>query len=159
MFMEAARHDPISGIAPAFSLAGTGGEEVRLWRFKQRKNVVLYFFDAGCRKCEKALEQFNANYPRYRSLNSEVLGISPQSMPVLERYRKDLDLAIRLLSDRNGRVFERYGLIREDGRVRQAVFLLDRFNAIEQFWLPGEDLPDQRDILASLELAESRCPE
>lgn len=157
--MEAAPHLSAGRIAPAFTLVNSAKGKTGLWQFKQRKNLVLYFFDAESELCRRALEEFAANYFSYRSLDAEIFGISPQGISTLRQRVVELELPYQLLSDIDGKVAERYGLRRADAKIEQAVFLLDRFNAIEQIWFPGKGAPDQKDIIASLELVQMRCPE
>lgn len=159
MLVEAAFEILRGSVAPPFSLPSTRGRDIILWDYKQRKNVVLYFFHAQCFGCRRGLAEFSANYQEYRSLEAEVLGIGGERLPVLEEFADELSIPFPLLADVDSYAASRYGLRRGE-KTSHAVFALDRYNAIEESWVLGEgEAPDQGDVLATVQLAQSRCPE
>ena len=65
----------------------------------------------------------------FAGLDTQVLGISVDSVPCLTAWAKDLGgITYPLLSDfwPHGEVAQRFGVLREDGTTERALFILDR---------------------------------
>jgi peroxiredoxin Q/BCP len=97
-------------IAPAFSLKNQDGEKVSLKDFRDKKNVVLYFYPkamtpgctvqaCGLRDSMKELEERDV----------VVLGVSPDPVERLPRFIEKQNLNFTLLSDEDHAVAEKYG--------------------------------------------------
>lgn len=150
-------------ILPFFNLPSTRGKYVKPWDFKQRKNLVLYFFsDADCSECRQTLIGFSENYHDYRRLNAEVVAIATDSLDNLENLAGELGLSFLLLADTDGKATNLYtGLKPGENKTVSSIFVADRFGSIEEEWIAkSEDqLPGQDELLATLQLLELRCPE
>src|SRR5205823_3271467 len=97
--------------APDFSLYDSDKNKVSLHELRG-KNVVLLFFPlAFTSVCTAELCNVRDNLNRYNQLNSEVLGISVDSLHTLKRFKQDQQLNFRLLSDFNKEVSTAYGSI------------------------------------------------
>lgn len=103
-------HPKIGNMAPAFTLQDQDGNKVSLKDFKGKKNVVLYFYPkamtpgctvqaCGIRDSKKALAK----------LNTVVLGVSPDPVAKLGRFKEKQDLNFPLLSDEDLKVTNKYG--------------------------------------------------
>ena len=101
----------IGNLAPAFSLPDQDGNQVSLKQFRDRKNVVLYFYPkamtpgctvqaCGIRDSRQALAQ----------LDTVVLGVSPDPVARLGKFIDKHDLNFTLLSDEDHAVAEKYGV-------------------------------------------------
>lgn len=152
--------DIVGKVAPHFALPSADGPIVDLWSYKQRKNVVIYFFRSDIPACRRGLADFAASYIRYRALDAEVLGISTEDPRVLRAVSRELALTFKLLSDAGGRISKRYGVDLSREPATSAVFVLDRYNAVEKVYrLTEREIPDQEDILSTLEHVQAQCPE
>ena len=103
-------HPKIGNMAPAFTLQDQDGKKVSLKQFRDKKNVVVYFYPkaqtpgctvqaCGIRDSKKALAK----------LDTVVLGISPDPVAKLARFTDKQDLNFTLLSDEDRAVTEKYG--------------------------------------------------
>lgn len=103
-------HPKIGNIAPAFTLQDQDGNKVSLKQFRDKKNVVVYFYPkaqtpgctvqaCGIRDSKKALAK----------IDTVVLGISPDPVAKLARFTDKQDLNFTLLSDEDKAVTEKYG--------------------------------------------------
>lgn len=101
----------IGNLAPAFSLQNQNGEKVSLKDFRDRNNVVLYFYPramtpgctvqaCGLRDSEKELA----------ALDTVVLGVSPDPVNRLHKFIEKQALNFTLLSDESHRVADKYGV-------------------------------------------------
>ncbi|MDG6925715.1 MAG: peroxiredoxin [Nitrososphaerota archaeon] len=99
----------VGGRAPDFVLPSQSGEMVRLSDYLG-KNVVLYFypkdFTAGCTAEAKA---FRESYQEFYDSNTEVIGVSADSVETHERFVQRCGLPFKLLSDSAKEVREMYG--------------------------------------------------
>ena len=127
--------------APAFSLADHDDKTVSLSDFKGQR-VILYFYPKDDTPgCTKEACQFNDLRLSFADQGAEVLGISPDGAASHQRFRGRYELAIRLLSDPNHEVMERYGAWGEKtlyGRkslgVIRSTFLISGDGLIERAW-------------------------
>ncbi|HLI44115.1 MAG TPA: thioredoxin-dependent thiol peroxidase [Acidimicrobiales bacterium] len=95
--------------APAFSLADENGETVSLADYAGRR-VVVYFYPADDTPgCTKEACQFSDLFDDFLAAGVDVVGISPDPPVSHRRFREKHGLSVRLLSDPDHGVMERYG--------------------------------------------------
>ncbi|MEO6447118.1 MAG: thioredoxin-dependent thiol peroxidase [Gemmatimonadaceae bacterium] len=118
--------------APDFSLADDTGATRTMADFKGR-NVVLYFYPkddtSGCttQACE-----FRDTFPKFGSLNAEILGVSPDDVKSHVKFKEKFDLPFTLLADVGHTLADAYGVWKEKsmyGRkymgVERTTYLID----------------------------------
>lgn len=89
----------IDKTVPEFSAAMTGGRTFRLSDYKG-KNLVLYFYPKdNTPGCTTESMQFRDLHPQFRQANTEVFGISRDSIRSHEGFKAKLDLPFELISD------------------------------------------------------------
>lgn len=117
--------------APDFSLYSSEKELINLQDF-QGKNVVLLFFPlAFTSTCTKEMCATRDDMSIYNELNTEVLGISIDTTSSLARFKQDLNLNFKLLSDFNKEVIRSYDVVYEEyglgmkGVGKRAVYVID----------------------------------
>ncbi|MEX0942064.1 MAG: thioredoxin-dependent thiol peroxidase [Pseudomonadales bacterium] len=97
--------------APAFSLLNQDGKKVTLKDFKGEKNVILYFYPKamtpGCTTQACGLRDNKAKLSR---ADTVALGVSPDPVERLEKFRKKEKLNFDLLSDFDHKIAEKYGV-------------------------------------------------
>jgi peroxiredoxin Q/BCP len=96
--------------APDFALLSDAEEEFSLGSFKG-KIVVLYFYPKDdTTGCTMEACEFRDLFPRFTKGNAVILGISPDSPRKHANFKKKYDLPFTLLSDKDHKVAEQYGL-------------------------------------------------
>lgn len=101
----------IGNLAPAFNLQKQDGSKVSLKDYRDKKNVVLYFYPkamtpgcttqaCGIRDTKKELE----------ALDTVVLGVSPDPFPRLQKFIDKHELNFDLLSDEDHAIADKYGV-------------------------------------------------
>ncbi len=95
--------------APDFSLYSSEKEEVKLEQYAGKNLVILFFPLAFTGVCTTELCSIRDNYHRYESLNAEVIGISVDSLFVLEKFKEQEGYNFTLLSDFNREISRAYG--------------------------------------------------
>jgi peroxiredoxin len=138
----------------AFALPASDGRLIRLWDYRQRRNLALFFHHgAGCPRCRAELVRFARHYPAYRERDAEVLAIGPDEPAVSARLAAGLGLPFPLLCDPASAAAERQGV------DRPAIVVASRVEEIWAAWAPADelDLPSQEEILGWLEFVVIQC--
>ncbi|MFN2289060.1 MAG: thioredoxin-dependent thiol peroxidase [Chromatocurvus sp.] len=101
----------VGNLAPAFSLPDQDGNKVSLKQFRDKQNVVLYFYPKamtpGCTVQACGLRDSQAELAQ---LDTVVLGISPDPVARLGKFIEKQDLNFTLLSDEDHSIAEKYGV-------------------------------------------------
>ena len=137
--------------APNFSLYDSEKNKVNLSDFKG-KNVLLLFFPlAFTGTCTAELCSIRDNIAIYNDTNAQVLGISVDSLFVLNKYKQEQNLNFPLLSDFNKDASKAFDVLYEvfpgfemEGVSKRAAFVIDKegkLRYIEVCPTPG-DLPN-----------------
>ena len=98
-------------VAPDFTLYDQNDQKVSLSKFKDNKNVLIYFYPKamtpGCTTQSIGLSNIS---DQLESLNTIVLGISPDSTQRLKKFENRDNLSIKLLSDEDHKVADLFGV-------------------------------------------------
>jgi peroxiredoxin Q/BCP len=121
--------------APEFTLQSSTGENISLSQFLGKKNVVLFFYprDEGPTCC-KEVEAFRDNYEAFKENNSEVIGISAQSVESHKRFASHHNLQYVLLSDPDNNVRELYGVSSTLGVPGRVTFVIDKKGLVKHVY-------------------------
>ncbi len=96
--------------APAFSMPDKDGNTVSLSDFAGKKKVILYFYPAASTPgCTTQACDFRDNMASLQAEGYEVLGVSKDTLPKLQKFAKEENLGFPLLSDPNLEVHKAYG--------------------------------------------------
>jgi len=113
--------------APDFELDSQDGGRVRLGDYRGKKNVVLYFypkdFTSGCTAEARA---FRDSYDEFRDGETEVLGVSGDSVESHRRFSRECGLPFHLLSDPGGELRDLYGVSSTMGIPGRVTFVIDK---------------------------------
>jgi len=98
---------------------------------------------------------FEAESAKFASHDTQVLGISVDSVPTKTAWAESMGLkSVLLLSDfwPHGEVAQRYGMLREEGFAERAVFLVDKKGVIRYARVyPLGETPDLKGLFKVLE--------
>jgi len=136
--------------APDFTLPSTAGGTVTLSRHRGVQHVLLAFFPlAFTRVCTTDLCALTSEFDRFESAGTRVYGLSVDSIPTLQAFRKVHRIEVDLLSDFRREVSRRYGtLLEEQFFSRRAYVLVDRGGIVR--WSYVESDIDHRRETADL---------
>ena len=100
--------------APEFSLPDADMQSVDLSAFKGKKNVVLYFYPKdGTPGCTIVTTDFSDHEDQFVKHDCVVLGVSRDDCITHADFRDRNGVTIGLLSDTEGEVCRKYGVIQE----------------------------------------------
>ena len=101
----------IGNMAPAFTTINQRQEKVSLKDFRDQSNVVLYFYPkASTPGCTVQACDLRDHLKEYNSLDTVVLGISPDPVPRLQKFIEKYDLNFDMLSDVDHPIADKYGV-------------------------------------------------
>ena len=149
----------IGQAAPHFTLYDSDKNKVTLGDYRG-KNVVLLFFPlAFTRVCTKELCSIRDNISIYNDTNAQVLGVSVDSLYVLNKFKQEQNLNFPLLSDFNRDAAKAFDVLYETfpsfemhGVSKRAAFVVDKEGLIQYVEIcatPG-DMPDFNAIQQTL---------
>jgi thioredoxin-dependent peroxiredoxin len=97
--------------APHFSLSDQSGQIVSLLDFRGKKNVVIFFYPKdNTPGCTSQSCSFRDNYEGFNSFNTQVIGISDDSVKSHQKFSTENRLPYPVLSDEGGEIRKRFGL-------------------------------------------------
>lgn len=122
--------------APDFKLYDSDRTEVALSSYVG-KNVLLLFFPAAFSgKCTEELCSYRDGMHEFQSLNTEILGISVDSVFALGKFKEEQEFGFLLLSDYNKDVSRSYDCLYESwildmkGVSKRSAFIIDKKSMI-----------------------------
>ena len=132
--------------APEFTLPSHLDKVVSLKDYRG-KNVVIAFFPLAWTPIwGEQIPSYEAETAKFEGLNTQVLGISVDSVDSLIAWAESLcGINYPLLSDfwPHGGVADTYGVLMEDGRSERAIFIVDAEGIIR--YIDIHDIDDQPD--------------
>jgi thioredoxin-dependent peroxiredoxin len=127
--------------APAFSLPRDGGGTVSLADFAGRKLVLYFYPRADTSGCTKEAIDFSRLRGEFGRADTEIVGVSADPVPALDKFKAKYQLAIALASDEKHRMLEAYGVWQEKslyGRkflgIVRTTFLIGPDGRIAKVW-------------------------
>ena len=131
----------IGAKAPAFTLARDGGGNVSLSDFKGRKLVLYFYPKADTPGCTKEAIAFSGLRKAFAKTDTEILGVSADTVKAQDKFRDKHDLTIALASDESKKMLTAYGVWGEKsmyGRkfmgIVRATFLIGPDQRIARVW-------------------------
>jgi thioredoxin-dependent peroxiredoxin len=127
--------------APEFTALDRDGKSTQISDFRGNW-LVLYFYPKDLTPgCTTQAIDFTSHLPQFQALNTQVVGISPDSIESHGKFIKKHNLAISLLSDPEHQIAEAYGVWqlkkfmgKEYMGIIRSTFLIDPEGKIAQIW-------------------------
>ncbi len=127
--------------APDFSLAQNGGGTVSLNDFKGRKLVLYFYPKADTSGCTKEAIAFTRLKSSFAKAGADILGVSADPVPALDKFKRKHKLAVALASDEDKDMLAAYGAWGRKsmwGRlfmgVKRMTFLINEKGRIVRVW-------------------------
>lgn len=127
--------------APDFSMKASFGRSVSLSAMKGRPFVLYFYPKADTSGCTKEACAFQEALPQLGRIGVEVIGVSPDPMPPIEKFAGKYGLQFPLASDQEKQAAGAYGTWVQKsmyGRkymgMERSTFLIDRDGRIARIW-------------------------
>jgi peroxiredoxin Q/BCP len=126
---------------PSFKLESTDGDKMSLGSFKG-KNLVLYFYPKdNTPGCTLEGQDFQKLYKKFQKLNTEVIGISRDSLDSHLKFKDKMAFDFHLLSDSDEKVCEIFDVMKMKslyGRkfrgIERSTFFIDKKGVLREEW-------------------------
>jgi peroxiredoxin Q/BCP len=125
---------------PDVTVKDDAGNDVRLTEIP--RPFVLYFYPkADTPGCTSEGGQFRDLYAQFKAKNTEILGVSRDTVDAQHAFKVKYDFPFRLLADVDSKICEGFGTLVERERdgvksmgVARATFLIGTDGTIEKVW-------------------------
>jgi peroxiredoxin Q/BCP len=126
---------------PNFFLPATTGKTFQLSEY-QGKNLVLYFYPKDATPgCTSEAQQFRDHYDALQTANTEVFGISRDSLKSHESFKAKFSLPFELLSDTEESACNLFNVIKMKNMygkqvrgIERSTFLIDASGKLRHEW-------------------------
>lgn len=126
---------------PAMTIPATGAKEIALATLKG-KNVVLYFYPKDSTPgCTIEGHDFSRLYDKFKSADTEVFGISRDTLKSHESFKTKEKYTIDLLSDEDEKVCKLFGVIkmknmygRQVRGIERSTFVIGKDGRLVKEW-------------------------
>ena len=153
-----AANDPVrvGDLAPDFTLTATTGAAVRLSDFRDKAEVVLFFYPKdNTPGCTAEACAFRDSFEDFRAAGAEVLGVSGDSTESHRGFAGRHHLPFLLLSDPGGLLRSRYGVPKTLGVFPGRVtYLIDKSGIVRHIFSsqlqPAKHVAEALRVLATL---------
>jgi len=127
---------------PDFSAAATSDHTFKLSDYKGKSNLVIYFYPKDSTPgCTTEGQDFRDAYDTFKSHDTEIFGISKDSMKRHDNFKAKQSFPFELISDESGEVCELFGvwqLKKNYGKeymgIVRSTFLIDKNGVLKQQW-------------------------
>jgi peroxiredoxin Q/BCP len=127
--------------APDFEMSASGGRTVSLAAMRGKPFVLYFYPKADTPGCTKEACAFQEALPQLGKIGLDVIGVSRDAMPPIEKFAEKYQLTFPLASDAAGAVSEAYGTWVEKSNygkkymgLDRATFLVDAQGKIARVW-------------------------
>ena len=126
---------------PAFKAAATNDQVVENSSFKGM-NVVIYFYPKDSTPgCTTEGQDFRDNYKKFKDFNTEIIGVSRDSIKSHENFKLKQSFPFELLSDHDEKMCKAFDVMkmksmygREYMGVDRSTFLINKSGKVVKEW-------------------------
>ena len=126
---------------PKFSAEATSEQVISNQTYKD-KNVVIYFYPKDSTPgCTTEGQEFRDNYKKFKKYNTEILGVSRESIKSHENFKSKQNFPFELLSDPDEKMCKAFDVMkmksmygREYMGVDRCTFLINHDGKIVKEW-------------------------
>ncbi len=143
--------------APDFELDDDAGRKFRLADHRGKKVVVYFYPRASTPGCTTEACEFRDANDDLREREAVVVGVSPDPIPALQKFKSAQHLNFPLLSDVDKRTIEAYGVWKEKNMygkktmgVERSTFLVDEQGRIAKIFRKVKPEGHAEQVLAAL---------
>lgn len=124
-----------------FTTPASGGDSFQLSSLRG-KNVVIYFYPKdNTPGCTKEGEGFRDNYEAFQAANTEILGVSRDSVKSHDNFIAKFNFPFKLLSDKEETLCGLFDVIKEKNMygkkvmgIERSTFVIDAEGKLVQEW-------------------------
>jgi peroxiredoxin Q/BCP len=120
--------------APDFTLSSNDGRPISLSDYKGKQNVILYFYPKDDTPgCTKEACAFRDDIQKFKNADTEILGVSTDSVKSHQKFVTKYQLNFPLLADDQKEVAKKYGALGLlGGSAKRMTFLINKKGVIKK---------------------------
>jgi peroxiredoxin Q/BCP len=149
--------------APDFTMRGADGKVFKLSDLKGKKNVAVYFYPKDFTPgCTTEAAEFSKDYKKFADAGIEIVGISPDSEDLHDKFRDKMGIPYPLVADTEKEVARAYGAYgkksfmgREFLGVIRSTFLVDKSGKIIKVFNMVKPAGHSQEVLESFSSGSS----
>ena len=127
--------------APDFSCAADGDRQISLADYAGKKLVIYFYPKDDTPGCTTEAIEFTAQAGAFAAANTEIVGVSADSVEKHEKFKTKHNLGVTLLSDPDQKMLQAYGVWVEKNMygkkykgIERATFLVGEDGKILYIW-------------------------
>ena len=128
--------------APNIEAPATSEVNFKLSDYQGKSNLIIYFYPKDSTPgCTTEGKDFSALYDQFKSLDTEIFGVSKDSMKRHDNFKAKQGFPFELISDIDTDVCEQFGVWqlkktfgKEYMGIVRSTFLIDKDGVIRQAW-------------------------
>ena len=132
----------VGDAVPNFSAPATSELNFELSNYKGKSNLVIYFYPKDSTPgCTTEGKDFRDRYEEFQSLDTEIFGVSKDTMKRHDNFKAKQAFPFELISDESGEVCKLFGvwqLKKNFGKeymgIVRSTFLIDKEGKIQKIW-------------------------
>ncbi len=132
----------IGQTVPDFEVSATSGKTFRLSEFKEKANIVLYFYPKDSTPgCTTEGQNFRDTYEQFQTEDTEIFGISRDSLKAHENFKAKQAFPFELLSDKDEAICNLFDVIKLKNMygkqvrgIERSTFLIDKQGILRHEW-------------------------
>lgn len=132
----------IGTAVPDFTAAATSELTFKLSDYKGKSNLVIYFYPKDSTPgCTTEGQDFRDLYAQFKSHDTEIFGVSKDSMKRHDNFRAKQSFPFELISDEDEKVCNLFNVIqlkklygKEYMGIVRSTFLVDKAGILRQHW-------------------------
>jgi len=132
----------IGDVVPDFEAPATSDLNFKLSDYKGKSNLVIYFYPKDSTPgCTTEGKDFSALHDQFKSLDTEIFGVSKDSMKRHDNFKTKQAFPFDLISDIDSDVCEQFGVWqlkktfgKEYMGIVRSTFLIDKDGVLRQVW-------------------------
>lgn len=127
--------------APDFQISTSNGREVNLSHYSGSRLVIFFYPKDNTPGCTTEALEFTENISNFKDMNTEILGVSKDSLKKHSNFIEKHSLQVELGSDDEGKMCDSYGVWKEKKNygktymgIERSTFLIDEKGQILSVW-------------------------
>jgi peroxiredoxin Q/BCP len=138
--------------APDFEGPTSDGSKLGLKDFFGKKNVVLYFYPKDDTPgCTKEACSFRDNLQSVRKMETEIVGVSLDSVESHKKFTSKYKLPFPLISDKEKRIAQAYGVLKDTGTsTNRVTFIIDKTGKVANVFPKVDVTKHTEEVVAAL---------
>ena len=144
----------IGSPVPEFEIAATGNKNISLSDFKGKKLVLYFYPKDNTPGCTTEGQAFRDQYSCFQALNTEILGISRDSVKMHEGFKSKQSFPFDLLSDHDEKLCLLFDVIKMKNMygksvrgIERSTFVLDEDGVLIHQWRKVQVKEHVREVL------------